>query len=548
MKTNKLNLMIASFFLVVFSIGFINAASISISNINVPSSINQNGGSFEIIFNLTNQGQATDINWSLSSATTGTINSFSFSSNHINEGTSLQPTIQTVTATINFPTGQTGNIAGIINAGIINGSGDDKNFTFSVPITMPSNPEIPEDIKECSLIGNLGNNLKLTIEDISVIQGFGDDEDFWYPLDQIEVEIQVENKGDEKIRNIEVKWGLYNTNDEDWVFDEKENDFNLKDGDDKTLTINFKLDDPKDFRDGGNYIFYAWVTGEDGEFDDLDVCTYDSQEIDIIDDNDFVIVYNVELSKETAECDSSILFTADAWNVGDNDQDDVSVRLYNNELNIDEEVTIGDIRDFDKESFSIEIKIPQNAEEKTYALVLEILDEDKDIFENDEDDTARFNIPLKVKGNCDTEEIPKAIVSAGLESGGNAGEQLVIKTTIMNSGDESAIYTINVKDYTNWANLESISPEAIHLKAGESGEVLFTFNVDEDVSGDKTFDITLFTDNKEILSQPVQVPIKESKNSFAYFGENPLIMILIGLIILVLIIIIVILMTKKTSK
>jgi hypothetical protein len=542
MLKKSLSLIIAGLFLLV-SLSFIEAASLSISNIIIPSEISQEDESFQIVFDLENKGQATNLDWSSSIATSGTINEFLFSSNYIGSGNYSSPEVITITSTINIPKEQTEEISGIINAKVINGSGNDVNFTFSIPIEI--NSDIPEEIKECLLMNNINDNLRLKIDDVSVIYGFGDDDDYWYIFDEVEVEVEVENRENEKIRDIEIIWGLYNVDEEDWIIDEKENDFNLKDGDEKTVSVKFKLDDPKDFKDGGEYIFYVWAIGESEELNE-DVCSYEFFEIDIIDDDDFVILNNIELSEETIECGSSFLITGNAWNIGDNDQDDVSIRIYNSELNLNQEIIIGDIDEFDKKSFSAEISIPENANEGNYALYLEVYDEDKDLYENDEDDESRFIIPIQVQGNCGYDEIPSAVISATLESGGNAGEELIIKLTVLNSGESSNIYTINAEGYIDWASLKEISPSSIHLNKGESSEVLLIFDIKEDASGDKNFDIKLLTDNKEILSQPVQVYIEESDNSFMkFFNDNQIVTILIGLIILILIIIIIVLITKN---
>ena len=46
-------------------------------------------------------------------------------------------------------------------------------------------------------------NLRVDINDIQVIKGFGDDDDYWYIMDEIEVEFEIENtNNDEKIKDI----------------------------------------------------------------------------------------------------------------------------------------------------------------------------------------------------------------------------------------------------------------------------------------------------------------------------------------------------------
>jgi len=59
-----------------------------------------------------------------------------------------------------------------------------------------------------------------------------------------------------------------------------------------------------------------------------------------------------------------VQITADVWNVGDSDQDEVKVVIFNSELGINEVVEIGDINDFDNEVLDAFVEIPSDVEEK----------------------------------------------------------------------------------------------------------------------------------------------------------------------------------------
>ena len=128
-----------------------------------------------------------------------------------------------------------------------------------------------------------------------------------------------------------MEWGLYNLETGEWVIDDEENDFNLKDGDEETLIITFQLDDLDEFEDNEEYVFYAWATGEDDEFDGNKTCTSDSEGIEIIIEKDFVILDDIEFS-EVVQCGAEVQILADVWNIGDDDQYDVYVVIYNKEL------------------------------------------------------------------------------------------------------------------------------------------------------------------------------------------------------------------------
>ena len=385
--------------------------------------------------------------------------------------------------------------------------------------TVISDAEEPSDITECSTTGDASGDLDIKIKDINIMSGFGDNEDFWYPLDEIEVEIEVENNGDEDMDDIEVKWGLYNVDKDDWVIDDEESDFNLKDGQDETMYINFELEDVDDFEDDDEYVFYVWANGEIDDDDDTPVCASDSQNIEITNDDDFVVLDNINFPT-TASCGSEVQITADVWNVGDSDQDEVKVVIFNSELGINEVVEIGDINDFDNEVLDTFVEIPSDVEEKTYAISLKVFDEDNDVYKTDEDNDESEYIIRITLDSCFVSST--ALVSANLESGGEAGENLIVKSTIINSGTSSATYTINAASYAEWANSVSIDQTTFTLAVGASKEVLLTFDVKEDVSGEKQFNIEVLSGNEIVATQPVQVEIEGTSSWFAGITGNAL--------------------------
>ena len=106
------------------------------------------------------------------------------------------------------------------------------------------------------------------------------------------------------------------------------------------------------------------------------------------------------------------------------------------------------------------------------------------------------------------------MVSAILESGGKAGKEMLVKATITNTGKELVNYNLNVVGYDEWASLVNIEPDTVLLCAGDSKEVLITFDVNKDVSGDKLFDIEVLSGDELVKEQAVSVFIEKSGFSF----------------------------------
>lgn len=159
--------------------------------------------------------------------------------------------------------------------------------------------------------------------------------------------------------------------------------------------------------------------------------------------------------------------------------------------------------------------MPEDVEEKTYYISFRVYDDedraDNDIYENSEDDESEFSVLMKVEGSCATEA--KAMVTATLESGGQTGEELIIKATIVNTGDESSTYLLNAAGYAEWASSVEVSQSEVVLDAGESKEVLFTFNVKKDaLEGDSLFNIEVISGSDLVTSQPVSVTIETSSS------------------------------------
>lgn len=376
----------------------------------------------------------------------------------------------------------------------------------------------PEEISACTATGNTGDDLRISIDDIKV-NGYGKNEE-WLPLDEISVDIKVKNENsDEKMKNIAVGWGLYNTDTDEWYVDDEESDFSISKKDSKTVTVTFKLDENIDELADGDYILYVWANGEINTATEknVEICASDSQDIAMQIESDFVILDKINFV-DSAQCGMDVQISADVWNIGSDQQDSVLVLIQNSELGINQKVEIGDISEFDSERLDAIITIPNDVKEKTYTLEFTVFDENGDVYVDDYgDDKSRFTLPLKIEGNCAVES--KAVVSASLESGGKAGQDLVIKATVTNTGTKSVTYTLNADGYTSWATLTGAAP-TMTLNKGESAEALLTFKVNSDATGEQTFNIEVLSGTNLVLKQPVSVSIESSGFKGFNLGDN----------------------------
>ena len=408
---------------------------------------------------------------------------------------------------------------------------------------------------------NIGNYLKVDIKDITVTDGFGKDED-WLLLDEVEVEIKVENKGlnEYDVDDISLEWGIANDDLTDWSIDFDEIDeFDLKDDDDETFTITFKIDDDDldmdlDELSGLNYNLVVRATGVVDDDDDLltvdDTCAADFKEISIYEESNFVILDNIDMP-ETLSCGETVTVTADVWNIGDRDQDEVSVDIFGREsaLGFSKTIEVGDMDAFDRQQISFAFTVPKNIDEKFYALTFEVNDEDGDIYENDfDEDTSKYTVPFKVEGSCGV-SAEDVVISAHLESEAKEGEEMVIKATITNNGDELKTFTINAAEFAMWANLVSQDQSTLVLDSGQSKNVLFTFDINKDAVGTQTFFLELVSGD-DVKRQPVSVNVEKSRSllgitGFAIEGASLWGLGILNLVLIIIIIIVAVRIAKR---
>jgi len=391
--------------------------------------------------------------------------------------------------------------------------------------------------------------LDVSIDDVKVLNGFGSDTT-WYPLDQIEAKVDVANNGNDTIRNVVVKWELYDITGQKRILKGEESDFSLKDGDDKTLNIDFKLESSS-LKGGDSYIFYVWATGKDEAFSgspstcmSTDNVASNLGSLDITIDSNLVILDSLEVVG-TPSCGQTVQISGKVWNIGEDDEQNTYLKVYNTELGISQRVNIGDIDSLDSKDLLFDLVIPEDAQEgKSYDLTFLVYDENDDIFESSNGDRAQFDLPFTIAaGSCSTEL--SASVFANLESEPKAGEDFSVRATVTNTASVKKTFAVELNNYASWATLVSIDKPSLTLDAGSAGDVVITLKVNEGISGDENFNIVL-TEGTKTLTQPVSVSVPKPGFSFTGWisglglGGNAYLWVIGALnVILVLIIIVV---------
>jgi hypothetical protein len=542
----KTSLFIVSIFALVLTLG-LASATISVDYSNVPSELSQNGGSFTLNITNTNAVNATDVNVTIPETIVDGSHKIQFNI----EGDTNEYTIPNLTA----------KASQVITIEYAKDASFEFEFgqTYSTTLSITENADRTLTFEKVDFCGDYDNyaDLKMTFKkkDVEVLSGYGKDDDYWYPMDQVQLEVTVE-ADDYDTEDLEIEWKLF-------IGDEEidEGDFSISDldkNDDSTETFTITLDEDIEKFDGEDATVYVRAIGvinddDANGRDEEDSCVSGSQSFDVNTDKDFVISTKTKINYEKVPEDSYLYFgcgdqitiNSEIWNIGTKDQDDVEIEIYSNGMEVYKKFSFNEIDSFDSEDIEHVFLIPQEMEEGKYTLTIEVFDEDGDLFENDEDDESIETIVFMVEGNC---KIVEPGISAALEGNAVAGKEMTIASTITNKEDKQITYTVIAEGYETWAELTEITPEVIVLGVGESKDVTFKFNIKKDIEGEKFFNIQTMTDGRNVGSQAIAMNVAKGSFDFDYYLTKENLQIA-GIILLNLILVIaIILVARKILK
>ncbi len=414
--------------------------------------------------------------------------------------------------------------------------------------------------------GAVGGNLSVSNIDVN---NDGDKDEEWKPLDQITVEVDVENENnDVDIDDVVVELALFDSSGKDVSGDldflnSDEEQIELGDiNEDDKETVTFEFIVPADFDEGSYKLSikaYSDKTGESKECTDSSDSD-SSADIDIDvnaedDEGKFIAFDDVTINPTEAVCGESVTLEADAFNVGEDDEDRVNVILESRDFNLNTNYEIRNGLDQgDSERASFTFVVPEGLSDKTYTLELSSeYDYRNGVYRESSDES--FRVPITVIG-CDgstggSTSGNDVSISASLESDAQPGEELIVKSVIRNTGSSSASFAVDASGYDSWAALNSISSRLVDLDAGESKEITFKFTVDKDAVGERSFFIEAESGDK-LERREVAVNLESGSSItgssiLGSLGDNSLIWI-IGAVNVILILIIIIVAIRVSSK
>ena len=405
--------------------------------------------------------------------------------------------------------------------------------------------------------------------------------DEWFAFDDIEIEVRVENVGDDEIPehdldDVTIEIGIFNSEGKniitrDFEFfstDEEEREVgNMDPDDEEEHTFEFRLDEPD--TDGSHrLVVKAYESGSDGacvDFsDDLDNDGGFSETISLEaedDEEEFIRFTDIIVNPTQVTCSENVEVIADVTNIGDDEAENIVAVLRNSDLGIDVRENLGDdLSEGEREEVRFNFIMPADAQNRGYSFDLTSTYEvDDDPITSDVDQDVFINvIGCGVGSGIDDGDdgiVPPSTsglsVLADLVSGGEAGDELVVSATFTNQGSSTANIIVDARNYQSWAELDSISERILTLDPGQSGTSIFTLSVNEDTSGSQSFFIETTRDG-QVAVQEVEVEVESDDGSDGLFGDldfgdNSLIWViaLVNIILIILIILVAVRLSRR---
>lgn len=554
MKSNKLFGLFGILAVLVLTLSL--ASALTLTTTSAPTTVNSSATSFQYTLNVSNDNtmfSADNITFS-ASATNGA-------------GVSVPVMISTLasnastlkTFIVNFSADYGTIVLSTTATGIVNGT----------PVTSNTNSITVSIIGGSNTCSNASADKDLSISDFTIDNsGEGDDEE-WYPLDSVTIEVEVENNNnDDSIGGVYVELLILDENNNDVTDDFDMDDSKvkigtIKDGDSKIATFNI----PSISADveGGDYRIFAKAYKSGDEQSYCDDNSDSVQEISVTKDDDRSVIFKqADLEKSIqATCGQTVLVSLDVYNIGTEKEDNVLVTIANKELGLNQAQLLSDLRKDDSDTVNFEFTLPANLAKSSYTLDLmtyfEYNDDDDedpmniDSYDTSSDDTDKdFKITLKVSGCANTTAKPTISASIVTENP-KVDEPMEVTVTFLNNG-AAATYVMSLAGYESWAKDVSINPATATIAQGSSQT--FTLKLTPTKEGVQNFTVRGIANN-QIVEQPMQVTIESKSGAFGGLRtaitnitgteDNTVFYLIVG-IFLVLIVLILILIIKALSS
>lgn len=388
--------------------------------------------------------------------------------------------------------------------------------------------------------GEVGHDLELQIDD-------PDEDDEFEPGDIIDVKVTVKNVGDDDIRT---KVGAFLFSDKSQITNAASGTINIEDGEEEEFEVSLKIpfDSNKvDDKDDLNLFIKAF----DDDAEELN-CVQETLGLSIKLSSKKVIIDkpNTKFLPSSASCGDTVLANIHVINIGEKDNDAVTVSLSNKDLGINQKSDPFTLEAFSSDEDNDEtrqftINIPDDIQAKTYYATALV---------NYQGGSTSEQIPLHVM-DCDT---PSSLVQGGETLATitpvqpsftvNQGSLTNIPVKIMNALSDKATFIIMM---TNIGDVGTTAPKTITLNGLQESTVFMDLRVNEDTElGTHTGVIEVRWEGNVIATETVALEVQQKQETSqtlgGFYGAIPLwAWIVIDLIVIGILVVVVTIVMKK---
>lgn len=324
--------------------------------------------------------------------------------------------------------------------------------------------------------------------------------------ENIHVEADVNNNGADNM-NIIVEAQLYDTKDSKVVKTVKSEAIKVKDGDSETFYLDVPIPTNLDEEDSYAVYIKAYEKGNEEKN-----CNEESIDVDIVRESHLVITDNVAFMPASAACGDSVNAEVNVKNVGSNDESDVSVRLRNSQLKLDQKSEYFDLDQYggsdDEAVKTFTFNVPIDAKEDKYPIEVIVT------FDDGEKSYSTVGF-LEVKGNCVEQQKEVGVINGSnvgvvlhfdTSTAVKSGTAFTVPVELTNYEQAASVYNIVLDNIDDWA--AKTTPQQLKLWPGQSSIAYFNLYVNEDaISGKHTLTVNIFSGSRLIKSQNLAVDV-----------------------------------------
>ena len=195
------------------------------------------------------------------------------------------------------------------------------------------------------------------------------------PGSSIELKMKIENlyndNTDNDIENVLITGTIENIDDGDEL-EEETDEFDVKTEDKESVTLTFSVPYGVDEDD---YDLTLIMEGDGSEYD-FDYRNIVKMTVEVKKDKHEMVIAKADLNRESVDCDRNVQLSVRAYNIGDEDEDDVIIRISSDTLGLSEEETYETIDEGSSDndvSKTFHLIIPANALTGTARLKVEVV-------------------------------------------------------------------------------------------------------------------------------------------------------------------------------